>query len=95
MKRTTQALLLFLLGGAALFLFVVTHPLCVEHFGATSPGTMVQLQTSHVPTQEDVNYFNFVLPKIVRKDITNLTGGDPGELRPTGIPIGGTYVLAG
>ena len=95
MKRKTQVLLLFLLGGAALFLFVATHPLCVEHFGATSPGTMVQLQTSHVPTQEDVNYFNFVLPKLVRKDITNLTGGDPGELRPAGIPLGGVHVLAG
>jgi hypothetical protein len=95
MKRNTQVLLLFLLCGAALFLFLVTHPLCLEHFGATSPGTMVQLQTSHVPTQEDVNYFNFVLPKLVRKDITNLTGDDPGELRPAGIPLGGTNVLTG
>jgi len=56
---------------------------------------MVQLQTSHVPTQRDVDYFNFVLPKIVRKDITDMTGGDPGELRPAGIPLGGAYVLAG
>ena len=95
MKRNTQILLFVLLGGAALFLFVATHPLYVEHFGATSPGTMVQLQTSHVPTQADVDYFNFVLPKIVRKDITNMTGDDPGDLRPTGIPLGGAYVLAG
>ena len=95
MKRKTQVLLLFLLGGAALFLFVATHPFCVEHFGATSPGTMVQLQTSHVPTEQDVDYFNFVLPKIVRKDITDMTGDDPGELRPAGIPLGGAYVLAG
>ena len=56
---------------------------------------MVQLQTSHVPTQRDVDYFNFVLPKVVRKDITNMTGEDPGDLRPTGIPIGGAYVLGG
>lgn len=26
----------------------------MEGFGATSPGTMVQLQTSHVPTEEDL-----------------------------------------
>ena len=95
MKRNTQVLLFFLVGGVILFLFLATHPLCVEHFGATSPGTMVQLQTSHVPTQRDVDYFNFVLPKIVRKDITDMTGGDPGELRPAGIPLGGAYVLAG
>jgi hypothetical protein len=95
MKRNTQVLLFFFLGGIILFLFVATHPLCVEHFGATSPGTMVQLQTSHVPTQRDVDYFNFVLPKVVRKDITNMTGEDPGDLRPTGIPIGGAYVLGG
>ena len=95
MKRKTQVLLFVLLGGAVLFLFVATHPLYVENFGATSPGTMVQLQTSHVPTQADADYFNFVLPKIVRKDITNMTGEDPGDLRPTGIPLGGAYVLAG
>ena len=85
---------MFLIGGALLVAFALTHPLCVERFG-TSPATMVQLQTSHVPTQEDVNYFNFVLPKIVRRDITNMTGDDPGDLRPAPIPIGGTYVLAG
>lgn len=95
MKRNTQVLLLFLVGGAILFLFIATHPLCVEHFGATSPGTMVQLQTSHVPTQVDVDYFNFVLPKIVRKDITNMTGEDPGEIRSSEIPLGGAHVLAG
>jgi len=75
-------------------LFVLTHPLCIEQFG-TSPGTMVQLQTSHVTTQRDVDYSNYVLPKIVRKEITNLTGGDPGEIRSAGIPLGGAYVLAG
>ena len=95
MKRNTQVLLFFLLGGIILFLFVATHPLCVEHFGATSPGTMVQLQTSHVPTQRDADYFNFVLPKIVRKEITNMTGEDPGEIRSSEIPLGGVYVLAG
>jgi hypothetical protein len=56
---------------------------------------MVQLQTSHVTTQRDVDFSNYVLPKIVRKEITNLTGGDPGEIRSSGIPLGGAYVLAG
>jgi hypothetical protein len=56
---------------------------------------MVQLQTSHVPTQRDADYFNFVLPKIVRKEITNMTGEDPGEIRSSEIPLGGVYVLAG
>jgi hypothetical protein len=95
MKRNTQVLVFFIVSSVVFFLFVATHPLCVEQFGATSPGTMVQLQTSHVPTQRDADYFNFVLPKIVRKEITTMTGEDPGELRPSGIPLGGAYVLAG
>ena len=94
MKRNTQVLLFYIVSSVIFFLFIATHPLCIERFG-TSPGTMVQLQTSHVPTQRDVDYFNFVLPKIVRKDITNLTGEDPGELRPSEIPLGGAHVLAG
>ena len=94
MKRNTQLLLMFLVGGVLLLGFIFTHPLCVEQFG-TSPGTMVQLQTSHVPTQRDVDYFNFVLPKIVRRDITNMTGDDPGDLRPAPIPVGGAYTLSG
>ena len=52
-----------------------------EGFG-TSPGTMVQLQTSHVPTQDDVNFFQNVYPVMIRRGITQMTEGDPGELRP-------------
>jgi hypothetical protein len=52
-----------------------------ESFG-TSPGTMVQLQTSHVPTEEDAHFYTNVYPKIVRKEITDLTAEDPGPLRP-------------
>jgi hypothetical protein len=52
-----------------------------EAFG-TSPGTMVQLQTSHVPTEEDYVFYRDVYPKMVRREITELTEGDPGELRP-------------
>ena len=47
-----------------------------EAFGATSPGTMVQLQTSHVPTEEDEYYWRNVYPKIVRKEIYEMTESD-------------------
>ena len=42
--------------------------------GFTSPGTMVQLATSHVPTAEDAYYMNYVYPKIVRRDLISMTG---------------------
>lgn len=46
-----------------------------EGFG-TSPGTMVQLQTSHVPTEDDAYYYKYVYPKLVRKEIYNMTESD-------------------
>lgn len=46
----------------------------------TSPGTMVQLATSHVPTSEDVAYYKNIYPKVVRHDITDMTGEDPGPI---------------
>ena len=46
-----------------------------DGFG-TSPGTMVQLSTSHVPTERDEYYWKNVYPKIVRKEIYNLTESD-------------------
>ena len=48
----------------------------VEPFGSTSPGTMVQLQTSHVPTEEDSYYYKHVYPKLVRKEIYEMTESD-------------------
>jgi hypothetical protein len=48
----------------------------------TSPGTMVQLATSHVPTAEDYYYYKNIYPKVVRRDITDMTGGDPGPIAP-------------
>jgi hypothetical protein len=70
MERSTFALVfLFVFLGAILFLqtriyhealvdakesFVATQGCVKEGFGSTSPGTMVQLQTSHVPTEEDI-----------------------------------------
>ena len=69
-----------------IFIFVLLFLYClhllssVEGFGATSPGTMVQLATSHVTTDEDIDYRMNVYPKIVRREITNMTGDDPGEI---------------
>jgi hypothetical protein len=50
--------------------------------GFTSPGTMVQLASTHVPTEEDYYYYRFMYPRTVRKEITEMTGGDPGPLFP-------------
>lgn len=68
-----------------LILLIVLLVLCIyfiqyEGFGSTSPGTMVQLVSSHVPTQEDVEYYTKVYPKVVRREITDLTGSDPGDV---------------
>ena len=92
MKKNLLAALL--LGCVILVFLVVTSKLIIIECFGTSPGTMDQLQSSHVPTQEDVN-FAFVLPKIVRKDITDMTGGDPGVISPLTIPIGVAYVPMG
>ena len=52
-----------------------------EAFGSTSPGTMVQLMTSHVPTQDDLDYYTNVYPNQIRKEISRLTGSDPGPIK--------------
>ena len=56
-------------------LFYALRYLSKEGFG-TSPGTMVQLRTSHVPTEEDAYYYKYVYPKLVRKEIYNMTESD-------------------
>ena len=48
----------------------------VEGFGSTSPGTLVQLQTSHVPTEDDEYYYKYIYPKLVRREIYEMTIGD-------------------
>ena len=63
-----------------------------EAFG-TSPGTMVQIQTSHVPTEEDYHFYQKEYPKMVRREITELTDDDPGELRPWIFPWYGRGVV--
>ena len=50
--------------------------------GFTSPGTMVQLATSHVPTEGDLYAERFLYPEVVRKEISRMTGEDPGPQYP-------------
>jgi hypothetical protein len=65
-----------------LILLIVLLVLCIYalHCEGFSPGTMVQLVSSHVPTREDVDYYTKVYPKVVRREITDLTGSDPGDV---------------
>jgi len=47
-----------------------------DGFFGMSPGTPVQLSSTHVPTREDMYYWKNVYPKIVRREIYNLTESD-------------------
>lgn len=73
MRKLTNVLLGFLVVVTVVFLLL-------KKDGFTSPGTMVQLATSHVPTAEDYYYYKNVYPKVVRRDITDMTGSDPGPI---------------
>ena len=52
----------------------------MDGFAATSPGTMVQLRTSHVPTEEDEYYYKNIYPKIVAGEIRRMTESDLSPL---------------
>ena len=65
-----------ILGVIAIFILVLLKHMRIDGFAATSPGTMVQLRTSHVPTEEDAHYYKYIYPKIVAREIRNMTGGD-------------------
>ena len=80
-------------GLSFLLLFTTFYP--IHEFFGMSPGTMDQLKSTHVTTQEDLNYYSFVLPKVIRKEITAMTGGDPGVLQTRYHPLGGAYVPMG
>ncbi len=69
---------------ALLLGILLVGSLLVKRDAFTSPGTMVQLATSHVPTQEDVDYYKNIYPKMVRHDIADMTGADPG---PIAVPM--------
>lgn len=66
---------LFVLLIGSVLALVMLKRMMYEGFG-TSPGTMVQLATSHVPTQDDIYYYKYVYPKLVRKEIYNMTEAD-------------------
>jgi hypothetical protein len=57
-----------------LFIALVLTRTTEGFFGATSPGTMVQLRTSHVPTEEDAYYFKYIYPQVVNRDLIRMTG---------------------
>ena len=69
----------------ALFIVFAVSSRNIESFG-TSPGTMQQLSSTHVPTEDDAYFYKFVYPQMIRKEITNMTEGDPGEMRPWQFP---------
>ena len=56
------------------FLVIILLYSFLRKEGFTSPGTMVQLATSHVPTEEDAYYMRYIYPKIVQRDLIDLTG---------------------
>ena len=87
MKLTIVGLALVVLASAILLgIFGI-----IEGFG--SPGTYTQLATSHVPTERDAYYYNVVYPKQLRKDLTDMTGEDPGNIPTFLSPYAGTYYL--
>jgi hypothetical protein len=47
-----------------------------DGFFGMSPGTPVQLSSTHVPTQADEYYWKNVYPKIVRREIYEMTESD-------------------
>lgn len=71
--KTSRILLIFIA------LIVISY-VAIKKEPFTSPGTMVQLATSHVPTAEDFNYYKNIYPKVVRRDLTDMTGEDPGPI---------------
>lgn len=64
------------------FVLFVASLLFMRSEGFTSPGTLVQLNSSHVPTEDDFLYGRFMYPQIVREEITRMTGEDPGAKYP-------------
>ena len=69
MKKNTCILLTAF---TVLLLMILVLPR-LEGFG-TSPGTLVQLSTSHVPTEEDEYYLRYIYPRMVNRDLFDMTG---------------------
>jgi len=67
-------LLLIILTISSLLAVLIATDAIKEGFAATSPGTMIQLRTSHVRTKEDEDYEQNVLPHIINQDLIHMTG---------------------
>ena len=65
--RTAIFALAFILG------IIVATQAIKEGFAATSPGTMLQLQTSHVPTEEDEEEQKKTL-MLINRGLIQMTG---------------------
>jgi len=58
---------------AVLIAIIIATDAIKEGFAATSPGTMLQLRTSHVPTQEDEENEKKLL-SLINQDLIHMTG---------------------
>lgn len=72
-----------------LFTVIIILSVFLMRESFTSPGTMVQLATSHVPTAEDYNYYRNIYPKVIRRDLIDMTGDDPGPIQ---VPLPQLYL---
>ena len=81
MKKVSWGLLLL-----GIIFFIVLVQRQREAFGM-SPGTLDQLKSTHVTTAADIEFYNNTYPKIVRRDIQDMTEEDPGDLRPWVFPF--------
>ncbi len=66
-------LLLFILTVAILIAVLIATDAIKEGFAATSPGTMLQLRTSHVRTKEDEDDEKKLL-SLINQDLIHMTG---------------------
>jgi hypothetical protein len=65
--------LLFILTVATLIAVLIATDAVKEGFAATSPGTMLQLRTSHVRTKEDEEDEKKLL-SLINQDLIHMTG---------------------
>jgi hypothetical protein len=65
--------LLFILTVATLIAVLIATDAVKEGFAATSPGTMLQLRTSHVRTKEDEEDEKNLL-SLINQDLIHMTG---------------------
>jgi hypothetical protein len=63
----------FIFTVALLIAIVIATDVIKEGFAATSPGTMLQLRTSHVRTQEDEDDEKKLL-SLINQDLIHMTG---------------------